>query len=190
MIDALVEYLDAHNYPKRVALSEDGTTIVPNLDFDKRTGAVRGLVAPLDSDGMPRKDLFIATSLNKMISDIDNYPTGDYLYVILATPMVKGAAPFCIFYMCTDNKFDHVSVLRRWHYIVSELRKVGIEVIGVSSDGDPRLLAAMKIKTMLIRENLFLHLHLPLCIQDIIHLINKMRHSLLDLKKSMMIGKK
>lgn len=198
MIDPLVKYLTAHGYPMKVVLSEDGTPVSPNPEYDPRSDSIRGLVAPLNEKGMPMEHMFEASSVVKIMEDLDTYTVGEYLYTVFATPLFPKASPFCILYMCTDNKFTHEDVLRRWRYIETELAKVGITVVANASDGDPRLLTAMKVRTGLPRE-MPCKLYGPhfvaelgddaLCIQDTIHLINKLRHSLLDPKKHMYIGK-
>lgn len=197
MLESLVKYLRAHNYPLNVVLSEDGTPISPNPEYDARSDSIRGLVAPLDENGMPRQNLFKASSAVKMINDLELYTVGEYLYTIVATPLVPKASPFCILYMCTDNKFTHKDVLSRWRYIENELAKVGITVVANASDGDPRLLTAMKIRTGMPRQipcN-FYGTHFvaslddePVSIQDTIHLLNKLRRCLLDPRKHMYLG--
>ncbi|XP_053698519.1 uncharacterized protein LOC128745469 [Sabethes cyaneus] len=197
MVVPLLKYLNAHNYPLVVALSEDGTTISPNPEYDSRSDAIRGLVAPLDQFGMPKQDIFKASSIGKIINDLDHFAVGEYLYIVLATPMVVGASPYCIFYMCSDNRFTHAQVLSRWTHVESELKKVGITVVSTASDGDPRLLMAMRQRTRMPKsqksKSYGPHFVMdmddePVCIQDSIHLVNKLRHTLLDPKKHMRLG--
>lgn len=197
MIKPLLKYLKANDYPLVVALSEDGTTLSPNPEFDPRTDSTRGLVAPLNEFGMPTQEIFKATSAVKMIDDIEKFPIGEYLYVVMATPMVVGASPYCIFYMCSDNKFTHTDVIKRWNYIEKELQLVGVTVVAHASDGDPRLLKAMRERTCIpsaIHSTLYGDYFVvntdeePVCMQDIIHLVNKLRHALLDPKKQMRLG--
>lgn len=44
--------------------------------------------------------------------------------------------------------FTAEQVLKRWDLIISKLKEDGINVLGISSDGDTRLLKAMRIKMM------------------------------------------
>lgn len=198
MVQSLLNYLNAHQYPLIVALSEDGTAVSPNTEFDQRTDSLRGLVAPLDAHGMPIKDHFKATSLGKMLDDLETHHVGEYLYVVVAFPMAVAASPVCIFYMCSDNRFTYAEVLSRWTYVESELKRVGISVVCNSSDGDPRLLKAMKIRSGLpssfCSKQYGPHFVAddtagPICVQDTLHLVNKLRHALLDPKRHMRIGK-
>ncbi|XP_058449367.1 uncharacterized protein LOC131429319 [Malaya genurostris] len=197
MINALLKYLDAHNFPKVVALSEDGTAISPNPEYSLRTDSVRGLVAPFTSNGMPIRECFRAHTAEKMIQDLEKYPVGEYLYVIMATPRVVGASSFCVLYMCSDNKFTHENIKRRWKYVENNMKNAGIKVISHASDGDPRLLRAMKEKTSLPHPDsskLYGRYFIAnmndsvVCIQDTVHLVNKLRHSLVNPKKQMLLG--
>lgn len=197
MIKPLIEYLKAHDYPFVVALSEDGTTLSPNPEYDPRTDSVRGLVAPFNDFGVPRQEMFKATSAVKMINDLEQYPIGEYLYVIMATAMEIGASPYCIFYMCSDNKFTHMDVIKRWSYVEKALQAAGVTVIAHASDGDSRLLRAMREKTCIPSANPSIMYGdyfavdvdgSPACIQDSIHLVNKLRNALLDPKKQMRLG--
>lgn len=198
MVNPLVKYLNANNFPKVVALSEDGTALSPNPEYSPRTDSVRGLVAPFDSRGMPITNAFKASSAGKMINDLKNNTVGEYLYIIMATPMVVGASPFCVLYMCSDNKFTHLQVQQRWKHVEAELKKAGIKVIAHASDGDPRLLRSMKERTRLPHPFPSM-LYGPyfianiddevVCIQDPIHLENKLRNPLLNPKKHMFIGR-
>jgi hypothetical protein len=79
------------------------------------------------------------------------------------------------------------------------LSQVGIEVIGVSSDGDSRLLKAMRQKIELPKQDLntpikfrqwFFALYIPrlICVQDSIHIGGKLRMRLLN-GKILIFGK-
>nr|XP_029712516.1 uncharacterized protein LOC115257213 [Aedes albopictus] len=198
MVQPLLNYLISHQYPMVVTLSEDGTALSPNIEYDPRNDSLRGLVAPLDSNGMPVAGVFTVKSLRKIISDLENHRTADYVYVVMATPMVVGAAPICIFYMCTDNRFTSDDVTARWLYVERVLWQAGITTVAVSSDGDSRLLKAMKNRSRL--PNTALNplygpyyvagaSEQPICVQDTVHLINKLRNALLDPKRHMRLGK-
>lgn len=199
IVQPLINYLNAHRYPLVVALSEDGTAVSPNPEYDQMSDSLRGLVAPLNEQGIPIKRFFKATSIRKMVNDLTSHHVGEYLYIIMATPMAAGASPMCIYYMCTDNRFKCDDVLSRWSYVEAELEKAGIRVISYSSDGDPRLLKAMKKRSGIptsFPSKLYGPLFnavtddQPVLIQDPMHLINKLRHALLDPKRYMRLGEK
>lgn len=60
----------------------------------------------------------------------------------------------------TDNRFTHTDVLDRWKTMNTEAEKYGIKIMGYSSDGDNRLLKAMRLTSNLpsnSRKNLLVH---------------------------------
>lgn len=67
----------------------------------------------------------------------------------MAQPLQDRAPPFFLCLYGTDNKFVFDNVLTRWTFIKKSLSKCGISVVGISSDGDSRLLKAMKHETRL-----------------------------------------
>jgi hypothetical protein len=61
-----------------------------------------------------------------------------YVYVHIATPMSSNSINFCLCVFGTSNKFTAKDVHTRWDTIKQLLSKVGVKVVGVSSDGDSR----------------------------------------------------
>lgn len=143
-IRGLRKYLMDNKFPLAVCLCEDATRITPGIQYDHTTDSLRGLVAPLDGNGMPQTGLFSASSPYKIAEDIKQYPTGNYVYVQMALPLAAGAAPYVLYHVCSDNKFTATDVLNRWTHTEALLNSAGIKVIANASDGDPRLMRAMK----------------------------------------------
>lgn len=192
-IDAkgLKQYLLRNEFPLAVVvLCEDATKIAAALEYDYISDSVRGLVSPLDEHGLPNTDLFTATSAYKMAEDIEKYPVGNHAYVQLALPLANNASPYVLFHTCSDNKFEAKDVLNRWKHTEYLLEREGIKVMAHASDGDPRLLKAMKIRAgygssdtpsrwgdwFRIRESLTT----PINVQDMIHTVNKFRNRLIN----------
>lgn len=67
----------------------------------------------------------------------------------MVQPLSLDAQPFCLQIFGTDNKFNFSDAVKRHSFIRSELKKEGIDVLGFSTDGDPKLLKAMKILSQL-----------------------------------------
>lgn len=67
----------------------------------------------------------------------------------MVQPLSFAAEPFCLQLFGTDNQFDFKDVISRQRFTRTELKKNGIDVLGMSSDGDPKLLKAMKILSRL-----------------------------------------
>lgn len=190
----LKKYLIDNEFPLAVCLCEDGTRITAGVQYDYTTDSLRGLVAPLNENGLPQTGLFTASSPYKIAQMIKDYPTGNHVYVQMALPLAAGAAPFVLYHACSDNKFDATDVLNRWRYTEMVLREQGINVVANASDGDPRLMKAMKERSCL-RNNYSKSTwgwwysiedenNSVLNVQDMIHGINKIRNRLMrgDLK--------
>lgn len=66
----------------------------------------------------------------------------------MAKPLNDTAAPFCLSIYGTNNCFSNEDVINRWEFKQTAAAEQGIEIIGFSSDGDPRLLKAMILKNI------------------------------------------
>ena len=141
--EELKEFLIAHNLPMKVCVSEDGTRIQEKFLFDPASNQIVGPVLPLSDNGVPIGRSFPATSAAMVASHLKNGEAASTAYAIMAQPLQKGAPSFCLALFGTNNCFTAEHCFRRWNFISSELAKIGIEVISFSSDGDPKLLAAM-----------------------------------------------
>jgi hypothetical protein len=97
----------------------------------------------------------------------------------------------------TNNNCTALQVEKRWKFIVEKLKEEGIEVKCFATDGAPNFLSAMKllldfgvnifqIKNMKFLFDINSSL---LCIQDIIHLLNKLKMQLLDDSYELWMGK-
>ena len=72
-----------------------------------------------------------------------------YAYLYIAQALKPGVAPFCLALIGSDNCFTNKTVVARWKYIQKECNSRSIHVIGVSADGDSRLLSAMRLSPKL-----------------------------------------
>lgn len=187
-IAGLKKYLEDNEYPLAVALCEDGTRITAATEYDCVQDSIRGLVAPFDTHGLPMRNVFVASTPHKVMEDLKNYSLGNYGYVQLALPLANGAAPYVLYHASSDNKFAYREVLNRWKYTEDLLRREGIKVVAHASDGDSRLLKAMKLRSGLEKQAVQSPLGWwfrvdqekgsPVNIQDMIHTVNKFRNKL------------
>ena len=145
----LKEFLKTRNLPLIIWLSEDATRLTGRIQYDQNTNQIVGFVLPLDKQGMPIPFSFPATSYRVIEKYFQDEKVSSSLYTIIAQPLQNDAPCFCLFLYGTDNKFTAEHVLGRWDYTVRESKKYGITVAGISSDGDSRLLKAMRIKSQL-----------------------------------------
>lgn len=63
----------------------------------------------------------------------------------MVQPLSLDAQPFCLQLFGTDNCFDFSDAMKRHRLMRNELKKYVIDVLGISTDGDPKLLKVMKI---------------------------------------------
>lgn len=135
--DDLVQHL--HNY-NIISISEDATRVIARVDYDNETNRCVGFVLPIDTNGLPINDSFLATSfttIEKMFSDSS---IAKFAYIYMAQPLQQNISPFCLSYPGSDNKFTAQEVLLKWKYIVSECSKRNVMVLSFSRDGDTRVL--------------------------------------------------
>lgn len=82
-----------------------------------------GLVLPFNAaDGMPKMFSFEA----KSAEEIEKYlklPQSSLVYIMVAQPLVNGAAPFILQIFGTNNTFKTSDVLSRWACTEAELNK-------------------------------------------------------------------
>lgn len=203
-VESLKEYLVAKKLAKKAPLyvwiSEDATKITGRIQYDCSTNQLVGFPLPFDDNGMPKAYSFLARSAAEIEDHFQKNAPAENAYAIMAQPLSHGCPAFCLSLYGTDNKFSSSDVLRRWSYIEEQLRNSGITVLGFSSDGDPKLLKAMKIKSNLGNEidsnDDFSLDHVSrsldkstFCIQDPTHIGTKLRNRLLHKKVKLTIGK-
>lgn len=192
----LLNYLNDHNLPKLVHLSEDATKITGKIQYNSNTNKVIGFVHPLSRQtGMPINEGYEAVSAKAMESCFYDLETGfqrrqaSYINVVMAKPLANEIPAFCLLVFGTDGSYEKEYVDRRWTFMVSELEQHGITVVTIASDSDSRYNSVMRINMNLggnnpeypdwfnARSDLK---YIP--IQDTVHIGTKMRNRILDHK--------
>ncbi|CAG9824513.1 unnamed protein product [Phaedon cochleariae] len=186
-------FLEKRNLKKVIWVSEDCTRLTSTIEYDSTTNSIFGFSSPLEN-GLPIPHAFQATSSEKIQSMYRNSSKADYALIIVAQALENEAPPFCLSVYGTDNKFNARDVSLRWKSIKEEAVSYGIRVLGISSDGDPRLLKAMKVEAGFIKDSTsWTHLdysHTDTCyLQDSIHIIVKLKNKFLDHKTNLILGK-
>lgn len=119
----LKEHLMRTKSPNAVFLSEDASGIVKKIVYDQVSDQLVGLVLPFDEKtGMPIRLSFKADTIEKFKEYIE-LAKANYVYAIVAQPLGPNATPFILQLYGTDNKFDAVSVIKRWKFTEQELKK-------------------------------------------------------------------
>ncbi|KAL0100980.1 hypothetical protein PUN28_019401 [Cardiocondyla obscurior] len=163
--EGLVQHLKERNASKVIWIAEDATRITGKIEYDSRPNKILRFVLPLKNVKLHMQ------------------------YVIMAQSLSCNVPAYCLSLFSTDNKFNAKNVLDRWTYLKKEAKKFGIIIAGFSSDGDTRLLKAMRLNNYLPIESNQVSLHnktwpwfqinmnnVEECyIQDTTHIITKMR---------------
>ncbi|XP_031638592.1 uncharacterized protein LOC116350795 [Contarinia nasturtii] len=178
----LSEYLINLNAVKSVWISEDATACIPTIKYDPKTNQLVGILLPTNNTGCPIPFSFLAKDADT-IGQYITLPKSKFAYVIIAQALDETVPPFILQMFGTGvGSFKSHDVLRRWDFTIEELEKYGIEVVGASSDGDTKLLAAMCGKMCGIGRDLIVT-------QDHIHLGNKCRNRMLKQDVHLPMGK-
>ena len=195
--DELDKFLESHELPRKVFVSEDGTRILQRFLYDLTSDQIIGGVPPMAENGVPLINSFPAFSAAMIASHFEKGTPSSSAYAIMAQPLQEGAPSFCLAIFGTDNKFTSPQVFKRWNYIYEELLKRQIEVVGFGSDGDPKLLSAMHSHMFQPGETFveeFQDFYFAsggkkfVVMQDFIHTVNKFR-TRLDPANYLPIGK-
>ena len=142
--DDLASHIKEHNASTAVTIGEDATRVISRVDYDSETNKCVGFVLPLDNNGLPLVDSFLAVSFKAMEDMFKTAAIAKYAYVYMAQSLCLNAPPFCLACIGSDNKFTAQHVMLRWKHIYDECRKRGMLVLSFGGDGDSRIMSAMK----------------------------------------------
>lgn len=188
--EQLSKFLTERKLKRDIWLSEDATKTIVKVKFDAKINQYVGFSLPLAKNGVPKKMSFPASSATAILNHLESAEKSSYLYVIMAVVLdnsVKVPA-FCLSAWGTNNRFSADQVYRRTVFIVEELKKYDINVVGFSSDGDTRLLKVQKFVTGLGSKSnrnvpdTFMNFYdakmdmILFSVQDVVHRVNKMKN--------------
>lgn len=180
-------YLAERSLPPAVVLSEDATRITGRVQYDKRSNQLIGFVLPLNqTNGLPIPFKYPARNAEEILNHFSGTnEVATFMNVIMAQPLAN-VPPFCVMIFGSNNKYTSMDVVRRWNYIVDELAKIGINVLAISSDSDPRYNKAMRDlsglgnKTQIDWFSSNDKIQRPFFFQDTTHVGTKMRNFFLS----------
>ena len=148
--DGLLLHIKDHKTAKAISVGEDATRVVTRIDYDCETDRCVGFVLPLDSNGLPLVDSFLAVSYKGIEEMFHCTPKAKYAYVYMVQPLSLNAPPFCLACIGSDNKFTAQHVLLRWKYIYEECTRRDMLLLSFGGDGDSRIMSAMKQSVSLL----------------------------------------
>lgn len=183
-VDELLLYLRERKLPLWVSLSEDATRAENKVKYDARTNQIIGFILPTNLNGMPIPFSYKARNLQEILKHFSkDIPVANFINTIMAQPL-GNAPPFCLLVFGTNGQYTAQQVSKRWDYIFGVLKSVGINVLSMSSDSDPRYNSAMRFNSNLGQSSndssmLFkcgTNLNPPFYTQDYFHVLTKLRN--------------
>lgn len=121
--EELHAYLTKFNLPLSVWLSEDGSGIVPKIEYDSANSQLVGHVLPFDENtGIPIKHSYIQEEIRANMTNT-SVNTATLVYIIVAQPLKRNVPSFVLSIFGTDNKFTSDQVLNRWQFVERELNR-------------------------------------------------------------------
>ena len=150
---ALEEHLHLYNAKKIISISEDATTLIGRVDYDKETDKLIGFVLPSNNEGIPLSESFIAISFNFVQETFSTAEIGKYVLVYMAQPLEENFPAYCLICAATDNRYNAELIIKCWKYIYDECLKHGIQVVSYGADGDSKQLRSMKLSTGLFKKS-------------------------------------
>ncbi|KAG5672701.1 hypothetical protein PVAND_002810 [Polypedilum vanderplanki] len=193
----LKKFLEERNFPLRVGFAEDATRIKATLKYDKKLKQLIGVLIPCEkATGLPNDEHLVAVTPEDILRHAKGRPKALFVQIIMAQPMVKGAPSYVLGVFPTNNEYTIKDVMNRWKFIIDELSTQNIVVDFISTDGAPTLLGAMKALTSFGTAKFNFHFKSPLnmmstlfpCVQDGIHIANKLKTRIINDNHQLFIG--
>lgn len=118
----LFDYLTKRCAGLDVWLAEDGSGIIPAIQYDSSSDQLIGIVLPMDKTGCPKRYESTALDENEIRKFIQ-YPKSTLVYVVMAVPLEEGIPPFLLQMFGTNNTFTTANVVQRWNFTINELKR-------------------------------------------------------------------
>lgn len=118
----LHEYLTQSGAGLDIWLSEDGSGIIPKIEYDAKLDQLVGMCLPMDENGIPKKYDSTASDVDE-IQKFMEYPKSTLVYLVLATPLNENVSPFVLQIYGTNNRFKTTDVIHRWEHTIKELKR-------------------------------------------------------------------
>ena len=142
--DELAFHVKEFKASTALSIGKDATRVLSRVDYDSETDKCVRFVLPLNDNGLPLVDSFLAVSFNAMKDMFRSAAKAKYAYVYMAQSLCLTAPPFCLACIGCDNKFTAQHVMLWWKHIYEECTKRGLLVLSFGGDGDSSIMDAMK----------------------------------------------
>ncbi|CAF1476242.1 unnamed protein product [Rotaria sp. Silwood1] len=147
--DCLKDHLELID-SNHVFLSEDSTGVIISVSYDSRNDCFIGF-SPRLVNGLPFVDHFKTNRYTELQQWFEDFDKSTLVNAHLVEPLLSNSSslvhsrPFILSAYGTNNKYTAIDILRKWMYLYNECKKRNINVVGFSTDCDPRYLKAMQL---------------------------------------------
>lgn len=93
--DELATHLSQHKAPNVVTVGEDATHLISRVEWDAETNRCSGFVLPLNKEGLPEVDSFLALTFEGIERMFTDNQISKYAYVLYG-PAPYGWLPFIL----------------------------------------------------------------------------------------------
>lgn len=142
--ERLKQFLNDHNLPMVVGISEDATAVSGRREYCSKWNSIIGCSLPLLANGLPDSNEAVVKDAHDIIEKFEKFERVQSVLVVMAQPMSTNTPPLRLCSFGTNNKFSSDDTTNRLETIVSELQKHGIKVLSYAADGDSREMMSMK----------------------------------------------
>lgn len=148
--EELVIYLKQFNLDPVVSFSVDATRVEGKSQYDSRTNQIIGFVLPLNKNGLPTPYSFAARNETEICHHFSSKNIeSTFINVVMAQPIAVNANAFCSLVFGSDNRYTSKDISNSWKYLIKKLADLGIKVLTIASDCDPKYSVSMREQSKL-----------------------------------------
>ncbi|CAM4768394.1 unnamed protein product [Rotaria magnacalcarata] len=148
--DLLKNYLNTID-SNHVFVSEDCTSVISSISYDGTNDCFIGFSSEL-INGLPVTNQFKTDSYSELETWFEEFDKSTHVNAHLIEPLLTKTSslvhsrPYIISAYGTNNKVNSIDIFRKWIHIYNECKNRKINVVGFSSDCDPRYLKSNHLK--------------------------------------------
>ncbi|CAF4293122.1 unnamed protein product [Rotaria magnacalcarata] len=146
--ESLKTYLDSID-SSYVSVSEDYTSVISSISYDSVNDCFIGFSSRLSND-LPSTNQFRTNSYSELEQWFEDFDKCKLINAHLVEPLLTKTSslvhsrPSIVSAYGTNNKVNSIEIFRKWIHMYNACKSKKINVVGFSSDCDPRYLKAMR----------------------------------------------
>ncbi|CAF1955071.1 unnamed protein product [Rotaria magnacalcarata] len=164
--------------------SEDCTSVISSISYDGTNDCFIGFSSEL-INGLPVTNQFKTDSYSELETWFEEFDKSTHVNAHLIEPLLTKTSslvhsrPYIISAYGTNNKVNSIDIFRKWIHIYNECKNRKINVVGFSSDCDPRYPNHPKIDHNLVKSDVCLRDRqnysscLKITSDDVLNLLNR-----------------